>query len=99
MRTPNAVTPLVRLRHPMVLTTGLLGLIIVGAAFLTTRQPTKGALGARTPEAAGVPVRTATATQEKLPFQITAVDQDQEASTVISCDAILAGFLQSAYPL
>ena len=61
MRTLNAISPLVRIRHPLALTTGSLSLIIVGSTFLATRQTTKGALVAQTQDTAGVPVKTASA--------------------------------------
>ena len=44
MRTLNAMTPLVRMRHHLVFATGLLGVIVVGATFMATRQTTSGAL-------------------------------------------------------
>ena len=82
MRTLNAMTPLVRMRHHLVFATGLLGVIVVGATFMATRQTTNGALVARTQETAGVPVKTAAVIQEKLPLQITAVGAADAYSSV-----------------
>jgi hypothetical protein len=73
MRTVNGKgILLVRFRHPLVLTVGLLGLIIVGSTFFATRPTRQETPGTQTPETPGVPVKRAIATRERLPLQITA---------------------------
>jgi hypothetical protein len=72
MRTLTAkTTPLVRVRRRLAFTVGVLSLIIAGSTFFATR-PTRLETPT-TQDPPGVPVKTATATQETLPLEITAV--------------------------
>ena len=87
MRTLNARTPLVRFRHPLVFTMGLLSLIAVGSTLLATRQAGKETPVAQLQDIQGVPVHTATVTQESLQLRITAAGRvEAYSSTSVNSD-------------